>query len=204
MNKIKLILLFLFVQFSLVQCQTKQEVTTYEVTPEFAEKIDKPKVHFTVDVPKSLKLEKPVEGKKSYSYGMIQEIGKDSVATEMYSFGYITLDGTSLEEGGASFMQQIRDMLKGGGYDVEEDNIGVMEFDGEKYVSLRAIGTMKDGMSDLFVGRYFFNVIAKPNPYGSTHIIMLMAARDDQVKTYDDFKDKLTISTVWKTFKYIE
>lgn len=204
MNKLKLILLFLFVQLSLVQCQTKQEVITYEVTPEFAEKIDKPAVHFTVDVPTSLKLDKPVEGAKSYSYGMIQEIGKDSIVSEMYSLGYITLDGTSLEEGGASFMQQVRDMLKGGGYDVEEDNIGVMEFDGEKYVSLRAIGTMKDGMSDLFVGRYFFNVIAKPNPYGDTHIIMLMAARDNQVKTYDDFKDKLTISTVWKTFKYLK
>ncbi len=206
MKNIKIIAFALFVHFSLVQCQTKDkiEVITYEVTPEFAEKIDKPTVHFTVDVPTSLKLDKPEEGKKSYSYGMIQEIGKDSIVTEMYSFGYITLDGTTLEEGGASFMKQIRDMLKGGGYEIEEDTIGTMQFDGEEYISLRAIGKMKDGLSDLFVGRYFFNVIAKPNPHGDTHIIMLMAARDDQVTAYEDFKDKLAISTVWKTFEYLK
>ena len=80
----------------------------------------------------------------------------------------------------------------------------MFEFDGEKYLSLRAIGTMKEGLSDQFVGRYYFNTIAKPNPHGNTHIIMLMAARDDQVSTYEDFKDKLTISTVWKTFTYLE
>ncbi|WP_160129517.1 hypothetical protein [Kordia antarctica] len=205
MNKIKLIALILVVQFNFVQCQEKVEVETYEVTPEFAKKLDKPEVHFTVDIPKQLKLEKPVEGKKSFSYGMIQEVGKDSVVTEMYSFGYISLDGMSLEKDGLTFMKQIRDMLKSGGYELEEDNIGILEFDGEKYLALQTIGTMKEGLSDQFVGRYFFNVVAKPNPHGNTHIVMLMAARDDQgISTHEDFKDKLSTSTVWKTFKYLE
>ncbi|MBC8756761.1 hypothetical protein H2O64_18955 [Kordia sp. YSTF-M3] len=203
MKKIKLIAFSLIIHFAFVQCETKQEVITYEVTPEFAEKIDKPEVHFIVDIPKQLKLEKPVEGKKGYSYGMIQEVNKDSIVTEMFSFGYITMDGMSLEKDGQAFMKQIRDMLKSGGYEIEEDTMGMLQFDGEKYLSLQAIGTMKEGLSDLFVGRYFFNVIAKPNPHGNTHIIMLMAARDDQVKIYEDFKDKLAISTVWKTFEYL-
>ena len=202
MKTIKIIVLAFIIQLSFVQCQ--QEVQTYEVTPEFAKKIDKPEVHFKVDIPTSLKFEKPVEGKKTYSYGMIQEVGKDSIVTEMYSFGYITMNGMSLEKDGQTFMKQIRDMLKSGGYEIEEANIGVMEFDGEKYLSLRAIGTMKKGLSDQFVGRYYFNTIAKPNPHGDTHIIMLMAARDDQVQTYKDFKDKLSISTVWKTFEYLK
>lgn len=202
MKTIKIIVLAFIIQLSFVQCQ--QEVQTYEVTPEFAKKIDKPEVHFKVDIPTSLKFEKPVEGKKTYSYGMIQEVGKDSIVTEMYSFGYITMNGMSLEKDGQTFMKQIRDMLKSGGYEIEEANIGVMEFDGEKYLSLRAIGTMKTGLSDQFVGRYYFNTIAKPNPHGDTHIIMLMAARDDQVQTYKDFKDKLSISTVWKTFEYLK
>lgn len=207
MKKIKFIAILCCIQFGFVQCQNKEsiEVITYEVTPEFSKKIDKPEVHFTVDIPKSLKFDKPVEGKKTYSYGMIQEIGKDSIVTEMYSFGYITMSGGStLEKDGGTFMEQIRNMLKSGGYKIEEDNIEIVEFDGEKYLSLRAIGTMKEGLSDLFQGRYFFNVVAKPNPYGDTNIIMLMAAKDNEVATYEDFKDKLTISTVWKTFKYLK
>lgn len=207
MKKIKFIAILCCIQFGFVQCQNKEsiEVITYEVTPEFSKKIDKPEVHFTVDIPKSLKFDKPVEGKKTYSYGMIQEIGKDSIVTEMYSFGYITMSGGStLEKDGGTFMKQIRNMLKSGGYEIEEDNIEIVEFDGEKYLSLRAIGTMKEGLSDLFQGRYFFNVVAKPNPHGDTNIIMLMAAKDNQVTTYEDFKDKLTISTVWKTFKYLK
>jgi hypothetical protein len=204
MKKIKLIAFLLLIQFTFVQCQTEVAVKTYEVTPEFAEKIDKPAVHFTVDIPETLNFTKPKEGVKTYSYGMIQEVNKDSIVTEMYSFGYITMNGMSLEKDGQTFMKQIRDMLKRGGYEIEEDNIGMFEFDGEKYLSLRAIGTMKEGLSDLFVGRYYFNTVAKPNPHGDTHIIMLMAARDDQVSTYEDFKDKLTISTVWKTFTYLK
>ncbi|WP_298426795.1 hypothetical protein [uncultured Kordia sp.] len=207
MKKIKLIAILIYLQFGFIQCQTKEniEVITYEVTPEFSKKINKPEIHFTVDIPKNLKFDKPVEGKKTYSYGMIQKIGKDSIVSEMYSFGYISMDGgMQLEKDGKTFMKQIRDMLKSGGYEIEEDNIAIEEFDGEKYLSLRAIGKMKEGLSDLFVGRYFFNVIAKPNPYSNTHIIMLMAAKDTQVKTYADFKDKLAISTVWKSFTYLK
>ncbi|MGH1383667.1 hypothetical protein [Kordia sp.] len=204
MKKITSIILLLCVQICFMQCKDKIEVETYEVTPEFAKKIDKPEVHFTVDIPTNLKFKKPVEGEKTYSYGMIQNVGKDSVVTEMYSFGYIKMNGMSLEKDGQTFMKQIRDMLKSGGYEIEEDNIGIMEFDGKKYLSLQAIGIMKEGISKEFVGRYYFNTVAKPNPYGDTHIIMLMAARDDQVKTYEDFKDKLGISKVWNTFKYLK
>ncbi|MFK7749620.1 MAG: hypothetical protein AB8B65_14585 [Kordia sp.] len=204
MKKITSVILLLCVQICFIQCKETIEVETYEVTPEFAKKIDKPEVHFTVDIPKNLKFDKPVEGEKTYSYGMIQNVGKDSIVTEMYSFGYVKMDGLSLEKDGKSFMTQIRDMLKRGGYEIEEANIGVTEFDGKKYLSLQAIGTMKEGVSKEFVGRYYFNTVAKPNPHGNTHIIMLMAARDDQVKNYEDFKDKLNISTVWQTFTYLK
>ena len=205
MNKIKLIAIALFVQLSFVQCQNEVEVTTYEVTPEFAEKIDKPPIHFTVDIPKSLDFEKPEEGKKTYSYGMIRELNDEKVVTEMYSLSYIKLEGNaSLEKEGPNFMKQIRDMLKSGGYELEEDSIGMLEFDGKKYLSLQVTGTIKEGLSEEFKGRYLFNGIVKPNPYGDTNIIMLMAARDDQVQTYEDFKDKLTISTLWKTFTYLK
>ncbi|PTX58789.1 hypothetical protein C8N46_11297 [Kordia periserrulae] len=211
MKKIITIAFVLSICLCLVQCTDKQkntpkvEVETYEVTPEFAEKIDKPEVHFKVDIPKNLKFTKPEEGKKNSSYGMVQKIGEDEVVTEMYSFGYISLDGMNLEESGISFLKQIRDMLKRGGYSIENDEIGTFEFDGEEYISLRTIGTMKEGMSDEFVGNYLFNIIIKPNPYGNTHIIMLMAARDDQAaKTYDDFKDKLTVSTIWNSFTYLK
>ena len=205
MNKIKLIAIALFVQLSFVQCQNEVEVTTYEVTPEFAEKIDKPPIHFTVDIPKSLDFEKPEEGKKTYSYGMIRELNDEKVVTEMYSLSYIKLEGNaSLEKEGPNFMKQIRDMLKSGGYELEEDSIGMLEFDGKKYLSLQVTGTIKEGLSEEFKGRYLFNSIVKPNPYGDTNIIMLMAARDDQVQTYEDFKDKLTISTLWKTFTYLK
>lgn len=204
MHKIKFIIVLICIQISFVQCQTKEDVITYEVTPEFAKEIDKPEVHFKVDIPKSLNFDKPVAGKKGYSYGMIQEKGKDSIVTEMYSFGYISMNGMSLEKDGKTFITQIRDMLKSGGYKIEEDSIGIQEFDGEDYLSLQAIGTMKEGLSDEFVGRYYFNVIAKPNPHSETHIIMLMAARDDQVSSYEDFKDKLSISKVWQSFTYLK
>ena len=177
MNNFKLILLLLCVQLSFIQCQNQKEeaVITYEVTPEFAKKIDKPEVHFKVDIPKSLKFDKPEEGKKTYSYGMIQKIGKDSIVTEMCSFGYIKLDGIALEKGGLDFMKQIRSMLRSGGYKFVDSEMGTLEFDGEKYMSLRLIGEMEEGKSDLFVGKYRFNVVAKPNPYSGTHILFLMA-----------------------------
>lgn len=205
MNTIKLVLFLHFIQFSFVQCQNKEAVITYEVTPEFAKKIDKPEVHFTVDIPKSLKFDKPVEGKKTYSYGMIQKIGKDSVVTEMCSFGYIKLDGISLDKGGLNFMKQIRSMLRSGGYKFENSEMGTLEFDGEKYMGLRLIGEMEEGKSDLFVGKYRFNVVAKPNPYNGTHILFLMAVKDeDESISYEDFKDKLTISKIWQSFKYLK
>ncbi|WP_420574942.1 hypothetical protein [Kordia sp.] len=204
MKKISFILSLICLQISFVQCQTEEEVITYEVTPEFSKKIDKPEVHFTVKIPKSLKFDKPVEGKKTHSYGMIQKRDKDSIVSEMYSFGYITLDGLSLEKDGKTFMEQIRNMLKSGGYQLEEHTIGVSEFDGENYLSLKAVGTMKEGLSDEFIGRYYFNVIAKPNPYSKTHIIMLMAAKDSEVSDFEDFKNKLTISKVWKSFTYLK
>ena len=207
MKKIKFIAILCCIQFGFVQCQNenKVETFTYEVTPEFAKKIDKPEVHFTVDIPKGLSLAKPEEGKKNYSYGMIQKKNQDSLVTEMYSFGYVSLNGMSLHKDGLSFMKQIRSMLKSGGYELEDDNIGVLDFDGEKYLSLQTVGTMKEGRSDLFVGRYLFNVVTKPNPHGNTHIVMLMAARDDQnIATHEDFKDKLSISKVWKSFEYLK
>lgn len=193
------------IAFSLVNCNTAVEVETYEVTPEFAEKIDKPEVHFKVDIPKTLKFNKPVEGKKTSSYGMIQKVNDDGVVVEMCSFGYISLDGMALDKNAISFMKQIRDMLKRGGYEIKNDIIGTQQFDGGEYIALRTEGTMEEGKTPEFVGKYLFNAVVKPNPHGSTHIIMLMAARDDQpAKTYEDFKDKLTISTVWNTFKYLK
>lgn len=204
MRNIKLILLLVCIQFSCVQCQNKEEVLTYEVTPEFSKKIDKPEVHFTVEIPKSLKFDKPVEGKKTYSYGMIQKIGADSIVTEMCSFGYIKLEGVTLDKGGLSFMKQIKSMLRSGGYEFENSRMGLLDFDGKKYMGLRLIGEMKPGKSDLFVGKYRFNVVAKPNPYGDTHIIFLMAVKDeDESIDYEDFKDKLTISKMWQSFKYL-
>jgi len=209
MKKITSIVMLLCVQLCFVQCKDKKklnvEVETYEVTPEFAEKIDKPEVHFTVDIPKSLQFDKPVIGKKTSSYGMIRKIADDGVVVEMYSLGYISIDGMDFEENARSFMTQIRDMLKRGGYEIEGDTIGMLEFDGEKYMSLRTYGIMEEGKTPEFIGKYLFNAVVKPNPYGNTSIIMLMAAREDQgAKTYEDFKDKLTISTVWNTFKYLK
>lgn len=205
MKKITKIVVALCMLLSLTNCKEKVPVETYEMTPEFAEKIDKPEVHFKVDIPKNLKIDKPEEGKKNSSYGMVQKVGDDGVVTEMCSFGYISLDGMNLEESGKSFLKQIRDMLKRGGYTIEKDEIGAFQFDGEEYFSLRTMGMMKEGISKEFVGNYLFNIVIKPNPHGNTHIIMLMAARDDQAaKTYEDFKDKLDISTVWNTFTYLK
>lgn len=191
--------------FCFVQCKEQIQVETYEVTPEFAEKIDKPEVHFTVDVPTNLKFDKPVEGQKTSSYGMIQKIGDDGIVTEMCSFGYIKLDGLSLDTEGISFMKQIRSMLRSGGYTFDNSELGLIDFAGEKYTGFRVLGEIEEGKSDLFVGKYRFNVVVKPNPTGNTHIIFLMAAKDDaESLAYEDFKDKLTISTLWNTFKYLE
>ncbi|AXG68136.1 hypothetical protein KORDIASMS9_00326 [Kordia sp. SMS9] len=207
MKKITKITLLCCVLLCFTHCKekTKVAVETFEMTPEYAEKIDKPEVHFKVDIPKNLQFDKPVEGKKTSSYGMIQEKNDDGVVTEMYSFGYISLDGMEFEKNARSFMVQIRDMLKRGGYKVDKHEIGMLPFDGEKYVSFQATATMEEGKTPEFVGNYLFNAVVKPNPHGNTHIIMLMAARDDQnAVTYEDFKDKLAISTVWNTFKYLQ
>ena len=199
-----IVLFGLIIGFSSCNTKPKEDVITYTVTPEFCKLIDKPEVHFTVNIPKTLHLDKPKTGKKNSSYGMIQEKDNDSIVTEMYSFGYIASNGITIEEGGKSFMIQIKNMLKNAGYKIEEDTIGMTNFDGKSYMSLNMIGTMEQGLSDLFIGRYYFNIVAKPNPNGNTHILMLMAAREDQgITTYEDFKDKLSISTVWKTFKYL-
>jgi hypothetical protein len=205
MKKLAYIALLTVVCFCGIQCNTAVEVETYKVTPEFAEKIDKPEVHFTVDIPKSLQFKKPEEGKKSSSYGMIQKVNDDGVVVEMCSFGYISLDGMEYEKNTRSFMRQIRSMLKSGGYTIENDTIGNLSFDGEKYITLQTEAIMEEGKTPEFVGKYLFNVVAKPNPNGNTSIIMLMAARDDQKATsYEDFKDKLSISTVWNTFTYLK
>ncbi len=207
MKKITKIALLCCVLLSFTQCKEKElvAVETFEMTPEYAKKIDKPEVHFRVNVPVNLKFDKPVEGKKTSSYGMVQKVGDDGVVTEMYSFGYISLDGMEFEKNARSFMVQIRDMLKRGGYTLESHEIGMMQFDGEEYMSLQAVGVMKEGISSEFVGKYMFNTVVKLNPYGNTHIIMLMAARDGEAaKTFEDFKDKLTISTIWKTFEYLQ
>ncbi|MEM6719450.1 MAG: hypothetical protein AAF611_09060 [Bacteroidota bacterium] len=209
MKNTKSIALLLCMLLFFVQCQNKNKaeepVETYEMTPEFAEKIDKPEIHFTVDIPKSLKFNKPEIGKKSSSYGMIQKVEDDGVVTEMCSFGYISIDGVEFEENARSFMRQVRSMLTRGGYTIEKDTIGNLPFDGEKYMTLKAEAIMEKGKTPEFVGTYLFNVVVKPNPKGNTSIIFLMAARDDQdAETYEDFKDKLTISTVWNTFQYLK
>lgn len=196
-----LIALFL-IQFFLTSCQTKEDVHNYVVTPEFSKSIGKPEIHFKVNYPKSLKLDKPT--KNSKSYGMLQERTEDGLVTEMCSFGYVKLDGITIAKGGKNFLGQITSMLEGAGYDIEESKIGFIKFDSEEYMSLNMIGTMKEGISDMFIGRYYFNSIIKPNPNSNTHIIFLMAAREDQgISNYSDFADKLSISTIWQTFKYL-
>ncbi|MEM6687121.1 MAG: hypothetical protein AAF617_15175 [Bacteroidota bacterium] len=205
MKKITSIVWLICLGICLVQCKNKQAVETYKVTPEFAEKIDKPAVHFTVDIPKSLKFNKPQEGKKTSSYGMIQKVNNDGIVVEMCSLGYISLDGAAFENNARSFLGQVRSLLKRGGYTIEKDTIGNLSFNGEKYMTLQAEATMEKGLTPEFEGKYLFNVVVKPNPHGNTHMIMLMNARDDQAaKTYEDFKDKLTISTIWNTFTYLE
>ncbi|WP_046746120.1 hypothetical protein [Kordia zhangzhouensis] len=206
MKKLTLIVASILLQISLVNCQTKNDgVITYEVTPEFAKKIDKPEVHFKVDIPKSLHFDKPVEGKKTSSYGMVQKYDKDSIVTEMCSFGYIKIDGMSLDEQGISFMKQIKNMLRSGGYKFENSNLGLLDFDGKKRVGLQLIGEMEEGASPQFIGKYRFNITTRENPSGNTHIIFLMAAKDeDESLSYEDFKDKLTISKIWQSFQYIK
>ena len=93
MKKITSIALLLCMQICFVQCKDKVAVETYKVTPEFAEKIDKPEVHFTVDIPKSLQFDKPEPGKKTSSYGMIQKIIAIRIYTIRYQSSSIRLRG---------------------------------------------------------------------------------------------------------------
>ncbi len=200
-------LLVVFSQLTLVNCQDKvdKNTITYTITPEFSAKIDKPEVHFTTQIPKDLIIDKPIVGKKNSSFGMIQKKNKDSVVVQMYSFSYINANPESLKVTSKTFFNQIKNMLEYGGYEMSESKIEDVTFDGEKYLALQAIGTMSNDSSPAFKGTYFFNIILKPNPYADTHIIMLMSARDDQnITNYEDFKDKLEISTIWKNFKYIQ
>ena len=204
MKKLTYIVGCILLQISLVNCQTKEEVISYEVTPEFAEKIDKPAVHFKADIPKDLKFDRPKEGQKNSSYGMIQKFDKDSIVTEMCSFGYIKLDGLALDKEGISFMKQIKNMLRTGGYEFDNSQLGLLDFDGEKRIGLQLVGKMKEGISDTYVGKYRFNIVTRENPNGNTHIIFLMAAKDeDESLSFEDFKDKLAISKVWQSFQYV-
>ncbi|WP_417556776.1 hypothetical protein [Mesoflavibacter zeaxanthinifaciens] len=200
-------LLVVFSQLTLVNCQDKvdKKTITYTITPEFSAKIDKPEVHFTTQIPKDLIIDKPIVGKKNSSFGMIQKKDKDSVVIQMYSFSYINAKQESLNFVSETFLNQIKSMLQFGGYEMIESKIEEVTFDDEKYFALQAIGKMSNDSNPAFKGTYFFNVILKPNPYRDTHIIMLMSARDDQnINNYEDFKDKLEISTIWQNFKYIQ
>lgn len=206
MKKIKLLTLLLVVQIAFTNCQTKVKTETYEVTPEFAKLIDKPKVHFKVEIPLSLNFERPRVGKKTTSYGMIQKKNTENQVVEMCSLGYIQVTGSDFDTSAKSFLKQVKDMLEGAGYKMEESSIGYINFDGKDHLALTAIATMGKGLFDEFVGRYYFNAILKPNPKkdSNVQIMFFMSARDDQnIKSYTDFEDKLDISTLWRTFKYL-
>lgn len=204
MKTFKLYTFLFLMSFSFFQCQEKVEVIHYEVTPEFCKKIDKPEVHFSVDIPINLNLKKPEEGKRNYSYGMIKKIDENKEVLEMCSFGYIKLEGsTEVEKNALSFLERILGMLKGAGYEFETAEIAITNFDGKKYATLQGIATMKEGLNEEFVGRFYFNSVTLPNPKDDTHIILLMQARDDQnISNYNDFSDKLDISRVWSSFEY--
>ncbi|MFD1061932.1 hypothetical protein ACFQ1Q_01640 [Winogradskyella litorisediminis] len=208
MKKILLIILAFTVQVSLTNCQNKTiETKTYEVTPEFAKSINKPEVHFKVEIPTSLNFDKPQPGKKTSSYGMIQKKNDKNEIIEMCSFGYIDIKGqTDFEDTAKSFLGQVKDMLEGAGYKMEESKIGYIKLDNNDHLALTAIASMDEGLFDEFVGRYYFNAVIRPNPNpkASTQIMFFMSARDDQnINEYKDFIEKLDISTVWETFKYL-
>lgn len=204
MNVCKIYTLLFLISVTFFGCQDKVEVTNYEVTPEFSKKINKPEVHFSVDIPNHLEFTKPEEGKKNSSYGMIKKLDAENNLLEMCSFGYIKLDGIpDIEESTISFFQQILGMLKGAGYNFEKDAIGVTTFGGKKYVTLQGIATMETGINKGYEGRFYFNSVAIPNPKGNTHIIMMMQARDDQnITSFNDFSNKLAVSTIWQSFEY--
>lgn len=203
MKKVAKLKILLILLVSVYSCQKDSKSIIYEVTPEFAQSIDKPEVHFVVEIPETLQFDKPVPGKKSSSYGMIQKIGTKDIVTEMYSFGYISLEGiNNLEQQGIDFLKQVKSMLRRGGYLLEDSVLGQIEFDGKTYLGLQIPALMEAGKSDLFEGRYLFNVIITPNPKGNTHIMHLMCAKEEEINTYDDFSKNLSISKVWQSFRY--
>lgn len=204
MKKVVVLIAIVLINSLFIRCQTKDSFITYEVTPDFCKQIGKTKVHFTVNIPKSLNFKKPIPNKKNSSYGVVEKTDKNNLVSEMYSFGHIKMDGMAIDIAGVGFLKQIRLMLKRGGYMLEPSKIGHLTFDEKKYMSLQVAGTMEKGLSDMYKGRYLFNIIIKPNPYSNVHIVMLMAARDDQIKSYSDFADKLSISEIWKSFKYLK
>lgn len=205
-NNLSVVVCFVLL-ISTFSCKNKVEkkTITYEVTPEFCTQIKKPEVHFTSEIPENLQIERPKPGKKSFSYGMFQKKNSDSIVVQMYSYGYINADSLTLKTTGKTFFSQIQSLLESGGYKMSQSKIENVNFDNNNYLALQAIGNINGKNDPSFIGTYHFNIILKPNPYKNTHIIMIMAARDDQsISSFEDFKDQLDISTIWNSFTYLD
>ena len=132
---------------------------------------------------------------------------KPKVLKQVISFGHINTSdkGEKLEKSSIGFLNQIKNMLEGAGYIFEESELLMKKFDGKIYPIFQGIGELKGNPNLEYQGRSWIKAVIVPNPYGDTNIMLYMMAKDDQnISHYKDFADRLDISKIWKTFKYLK
>ncbi len=123
----------------------------------------------------------------------------------MMTFNYLHISGkVDFNTKSLDALQLIRDELVAAGFDMEEEELVVKKIDGRTYPLFQGIGTLASKSSD-FDGRYYLKGLVAPNPYGDAHVMIYMLVRDDQgISHYQDFADRVDVSTLWKTFRYLE
>jgi hypothetical protein len=188
-----------------MQQQICKETTFFEVTKAFSKSIDKPEVHFSIEVPKCLTFYPATPEKKGSSYMKVEKHNENGVIQQMLSLGYVKLSSKdTFEESSLDFLWQLRNILVKAGFVFEEEESLVKKFDGKKYPLFQAIGTLKNNPNHEYNGRYYLKAVVVPNPNGDTNILFYMIVRDDQnISHYQDFADRLEISKIWQSFKYL-
>jgi hypothetical protein len=183
------------------------ELTTFTVDEAFCRQMDLPVAKFSLQYPKMLKTDPPLQGYENLHYNYFFAWDENEIQTESISLGYSTTQRNTPLKGvlKTQILQQVKAMLQQTGFNLTEEFLGDGTFDGKEYAMFRAKGSIQ--RSDIeFVGNYLIQcLIVEPEVDNENGVFaMMMANQDSDIASFDDFGVKGCTAPIWQslTFNY--
>lgn len=181
------------------------EIKVFSVDNDYCRKMGLPEAEFTVKYPVDLIADPPIEGNQNYHYNYFLKLNNKEIQTETISLGYSTTQKNTLLKDKLSkqILNDIKPMLEQMGFELSDIFIGKKPFDGNNYYMLRARGNINNPENE-FVGDYLIQcLIVEPDIDNENGVFVMMFANEEsEIKSFDDFSNKGSISTLWKTLKF--